>query len=175
MRRARRSRDSAAPPMSGAGADAPAVDAHAKALQLLARREHSRAELRRKLLGRDYPPGEVDAALAALAAEGWLSNARFAEMLVRSRLARGWGPRRLRQELARHEIDADTIAALLDAGADEASWGARARAQLERRFGAAPAADYNERARRARFLARRGFPAGIARAAAWGEVDDDET
>ena len=60
-----------------------------RALALLVRREHSRKELARKLAERGI---ERDAALAAvdrLAGDGWQSDVRFAEMLVRSRVGQG--------------------------------------------------------------------------------------
>lgn len=132
----------------------------AKALALLARREHSAAELRRKLLERGLAEGEVDAALATLAACRWQSDGRFAESLVRRRLESGYGPRLIEAELARHGIDRDAAAALL-AGED---WNQRALAALGRRAARGPGDPAGLR-RLAAFLERRGYPAAAIRAA----------
>ncbi len=130
---------------------------------MLARREHSRQELRARLARDDYPDDEIDAALAALAASNYQSDQRFAEMLVRSRIRQGYGPQRLRAELRTHHLSDDLIADLLTDA--EADWLEQARDQLRRRYGDTAPEDYRERARRMQFLVRRGFSAATARAA----------
>ncbi len=136
-------------------------DAYARALGLLARREHSARELGAKLGARGFGVAEVERTLAQLAAEGALSNRRYAESLARERLAQGYGPRRIEAELvARGVVDEDIRAAL---GALAADWEAVATAALARRCGAAltePAG----RAKRAAFLLRRGFDPATVRA-----------
>ncbi len=105
----------------------------------------------------------MDAALDALAGEGLLSDRRFAEAYVDSRVARGFGPLRIREELRRRGIDG----AARDAACPETSrrWDALACAARVRRFGEPPPGDFPERARQARFLTRRGFsPAQVAAA-----------
>src|SRR5690606_1196122 len=97
------------------------------ALRLLARREHSTLELRRKLLLREYPESLVDQVIAELAAEKLLSDERFAEEFVRSRREKGYGPRRIQAELYQHGID-PTVAESLLREAEE-DWQARALAQ----------------------------------------------
>ncbi len=125
---------------------------------MLARREHSRAELARKLAAVGTPE-EIAAVLDQLEAAGLLSDARFAESLVHARAAR-FGAARLRHDLRVKGVAEDVIDAALtdDAGTELA----RARLVRQRRFGAAPAgrADY---ARQARFLQQRGFAADIIR------------
>jgi len=76
-----------------------------QALALLTRREHSRRELTRKLRARGCTSDEIDEALARLTEDGWQSDARFAETLVRHRAASGYGPRWIRAELATHNLD----------------------------------------------------------------------
>lgn len=137
-----------------------AAEATARALRLLARREHSDRELRRKLAERGVADAEVDAALAALKARNWQSDARFAESLVRRRIEAGYGPRVIEAELARHGIGRADAAALLA----EHDWHERAREALRRRQGAG-AADPAARRRLAAFLERRGFPSSAIRAA----------
>ncbi len=127
-----------------------------RALGLLARREHSRFELRRKLGDAHAEPGLIEALLDDLAAAGLQSDRRYAESFVRSRVGRGQGPLRIRQELRQRGIDSALAAqALADS---EADWDARLREVYRKRFGTAPPADRREQARRARFLAQRGFP-----------------
>jgi len=164
----------------------PPTTLKARALQLLSQREHSRLELRRKLLAharklqietpsqgdaaafddaaltRRVPPsartlGEVDALLDGLAASGLLSEARFVETRVRSRAARH-GNLRIRQELAQHGLELSHA----QAQALEESEFARARDVWARKYAALPA-DAAERARQMRFLANRGFSADVIR------------
>lgn len=145
----------------------------ARALRLLAQREHSRSELRRKLLAhalkaevakrpaddggapdddaRAAATAAVDDLLDALEAAGHLSEVRFVESRVHARAPR-FGRRRIEAELARHGLE-------IGATADRelaASEVERAREVWARRFGAPPN-DARERARQMRFLAGRGF------------------
>ncbi len=148
------------------------------AMDLLARREHSRLELTEKLrrhCGRaqaaqsaDGPttpadPGTTEAliqrTLDQLEADGLQSDARYAEVLVRSRCNRGQGPLRIRADLRQRGLDATAVDSLLEAYED--SWPELALEAVSKRFGDAPAADRREWARRARFLAGRGFPEGL--------------
>ncbi len=160
---------------------APPLSLRARALQWLSQREHSRLELRRKLLRaarrRDAqaaepvadPGPEVDALLDWLAANRYLSEARFVESRVHARSAR-FGNRRITQELAQH-------GAVLDAGTAEqleATELARARAVWLRKFGAAPVADMAARAKQMRFLAGRGFSAEVIRRVVLGGGDMED-
>jgi regulatory protein len=148
----------------------PRRSARLAAMDLLARREHARAELRDKLLARDFPADEVAAALEALAAEGLQSDARFVEAFVRSRLGRGQGPLRILAELRQRAVAPELVdGALAGAGVD---WTALARAARERRFGPGCPADWAERARQARFLAQRGFSSEQVRGALGADDDN---
>jgi regulatory protein len=126
-----------------------------RALSFLARREHSRAELARKLAPHLGECDDVAALLDELAAKGWLSDARFAEQAIRSK-ARRFGPRKLAYDLRAKGVDDEAIAAgLRAAGRDGVSsiehvWKSRFRARP---------ADEREKARHARFLMGRGFAA----------------
>jgi regulatory protein len=146
----------------------------ARALQLLAQREHSRIELRRKLLlharadadadadaaGADAdaspdPGAAIDALLDWLEAHAYLSPARFVESRLHARSAR-FGNLRIQRELAQHAVTLSPEAAL----ALRSSELARARAVWARKY-PAPATDSADRARQARFLAGRGFSADV--------------
>ncbi len=135
-------------------------EARAHATRLLARREHSRRELRTKLAARGYEARAIDAALAELASRGLQSDARFVEGFVRSALARGQGELKIRAALRQRGIDDNLASPHL--ALDDAQWGERAAKALRKRFGAAPPCDCAERAHQVRFLAGRGFPSAVA-------------
>jgi len=148
----------------------PKRSAYDKALGLLARREHSRRELKLKLRQGGYAGDEAGDALDRLGEQHYQDDDRFGEMLVRSRASQGYGPLRLRAELKSHGLSDARIRQLLDeAGID---WAASAAAQLRRRYGATAVPDPSERARRAQFLLRRGFPAATVRGLTHAEVDE---
>jgi len=136
------------------------ADLRRKAIGLLARREHSRRELKQKL-GRGADGELVDLVVDALAEEGLQSDARCAEMIVYARVERGHGPLRIRSDLRDAGIDGETVDLLLEAEDDH--WEARLRKLVDRRYGCEAPEDAREWSRRARFLASRGFPEGLIR------------
>lgn len=140
------------------------------ALRLLARREHSARELKRKLTARGLEGSETREAIDRLQDQRYQDDDRFAGMLVRSRASQGYGPQRIRAELKTHAVPDARIRELLDEA--EVDWEASALDQLRRRYGGKGAADHAERARRAQFLLRRGFAAATVRRATHAEVDD---
>jgi regulatory protein len=155
------------------GSDDPAKprrSAYDKALGLLARREHSQRELKTKLRQGGYEKEEATEAIDRLGEQQYQDDDRFAEVLVRSRIAQGYGPMRLRVELKSHGLADARIRELLDAA--EADWNALATAQLRRRYGGKVPGDAAERSRRAQFLLRRGFAAATVRSVTHAEVDD---
>jgi len=141
------------------------------ALELLARREHSRHELARKLAQRGFADHVVGSALDELERTGALADARFADSFVRSRIAKGQGPQRIRAELAQRGItDSEADEGL---AAAEVDWLAAIRAVRAKRFGPELPRDYAERARQARFLQYRGFDGAQIRAALEFDADSD--
>jgi regulatory protein len=125
------------------------------AVALLARREHSRTELRRKLARRGFPQPLVDEVLDALETENLLSDQRFAECFVVQRTARGLGPLKIRYELRERGVSDDLAAQFIDT--DRQSWYERALAVRQKRFGPDRPQDIQERSRQSRFLVQRGF------------------
>jgi regulatory protein len=148
----------------------PKRSAYDKALGLLARREHSRKELKTKLRQGGYEGEETVDALDRLGAQHYQDDDRFAEVLLRSRIGQGYGPMRLRVELKSHGLADARIRELMDEA--EVDWDASAAAQLRRRYGGAGTSDPAERNRRAQFLLRRGFAAATVRRVTHAEVDD---
>ena len=126
-----------------------------RALGLLARRDHSRAELLAKLVRSGHERAEAERAVEGLARQGLVSDSRFAEAFVRSRIERGGGPLRIRRDLEARGVERSTVERLLDP--DDEAWEARARGAREKRFGAAPPRERSEAARQTRFLLGRGF------------------
>lgn len=126
-----------------------------QALGLLARREHSQYELRLKLWRRGFEDDLVDEVISELRDEDLLSDARYAEAYVASRVSRGFGPIRIRGELQQRGVD-EALAEDAVANAD-CDWEANAADQLRRRFGDEPADDQRERQRQYRYLANRGY------------------
>jgi len=126
----------------------------ARALRYLARREHSRLELARKLAPHAEDPAEVERVLDELEQRGWLSERRVVEQVVHARRAR-FGARRIGRELLEKGISEEGVAAALPglkSGEQEA-----ARAVWLRKFGGRQPRGLAERARQVRFLQGRGF------------------
>ena len=130
-----------------------------RALRHLSRRDHSRAELARKLAAHG-DADEIDAVIERMGELGLQSDTRYAEAFVRGKAGR-FGASRLRSELARRGIDRDLIDEAI-AGECVESEGDRARAVLRGRF-TEPPADAREWARQARFLQTRGFAPDLIR------------
>lgn len=126
-----------------------------RALGLLVRREHSRKELERKLAARGVEAGEARAAVEKMQGEGWQSDARFAEFLVRSRAANGYGPLHVRAELGMHGLDNESIAAAL--AAFDGDWNEIAVGLVRRRFGEAGPQGMMQKRKAVELLMRRGF------------------
>ena len=140
-----------------------------RALRLLGQREHSRAELERKLGPHEAEPGELARALDDLQAKGFINEQRVLESVVFRRAPR-LGAMRVRQELQAKGLAPEAISqAVADLQATEVE---RARDVWRRKFGA-PAEDPPTRAKHMRFLAGRGFGAEAIRKVVKGAWDDD--
>ncbi len=125
----------------------------ARAMRFLARREHSREELKRKLEPRAGEGDDLDLLLDDLSNRGWLSDVRFAEISIRSRSGR-YGPLRLVHQLRSKGVAQETIDAAFKA--TDAERACSIEKVWSSRFDA-PAAGERERARHIRFLQGRGF------------------
>ena len=142
-----------------------------RALNILARREISRAELAKKLQPYCEDADELQTLLDDLAARHWQSDARYAEAYIHSKAPRH-GHLRLYQTLSSRGVDEDIIRELMP---DRVSETAHAVAVLLKKFKQAPA-DAAERYKHMRFLAYRGFDSDTvhrAMAQAWQDKAED--
>ena len=139
-----------------ADSEVTAVDVRRAAMDLLARREHSRQELQRKLARRFAVDAEVIfSVINQLTQEGLQSDQRLAEALLRYRSNRGQGPLKIKAEMREKCIESDLIEQILDE--ENIDWFDIALRVLEKRYGDGSAVDASERAKRTRFLQQRGF------------------
>jgi regulatory protein len=129
----------------------------ARALRYLARREHSRAELARKLSRYAESVEILEGVLCELERKKQLSNERFAETRAHW-MARKYGVARIRQDLQSKGISEEISNRVTPEAADAE----RASAILRRKY-RYPATTREECARRARFLQSRGFSYDVIR------------
>lgn len=155
-----------------------------RAITLLSQREHSRSELRQKLLRilrRDLaaaagpqaadsdevnpsaepetdPADQVETLLEWLQQQGYLSDERFVESRIHARASR-YGDLRIKQELAQHglSLSADKLATLKEGEYE------RAKAIWQRKFGGQVAQDLAVKAKQMRFMIARGFSSETVR------------
>lgn len=130
-----------------------------RAVRLLAQREHSLRELREKLARKGADEAIAARVVEDLRERGLQSDERFAESFVHSRLNRGHGPIRIRQELSQRGIPDELADALLTRSRE--CWLALAAEARGRKFGGEAPVERNAWNRQARFLARRGFPSDL--------------
>lgn len=133
------------------------ADIRLAAMNLLARREHSVWELRRKLRIRFPDDALLDEQLSRLTEQNLQSDMRFAESYIRQRIYRGYGPVRLREELRERGVSRTDITRLMEEL--EIDWRAHAMQVMQNKYGGLPPRDIKEEARRARFMQHRGFTA----------------
>jgi len=141
------------------------------AMDLLARREHGRVELTRKLRQRGACPEMIDIALDRLTEEGLLSESRYLESFINYRARAGYGPLRIREELSQRGLSrGDIEEALRECGFN---WQEQLEDTWRRKFSAQLPEDAKERARQGCFLSYRGYSLEmIGRLLSGREFDD---
>ncbi len=137
----------------------PSPSLKGRALRLLASRDHSRAELQRKLAPHAESPEQLAAVLDEMLAKGFLDEARAAQSLL-NRRSPGRGAARVLAELRQRGLPDPLVQAAASELRDTEAQ--RARAAWDKKFGQPPA-DPLERARQMRFLAARGFAPELVR------------
>jgi regulatory protein len=145
-----------------------ASDIRRVAMDLLARREHSRQELADKLALRFADRPLIQQALDRLQQERLQSDQRFAEVFLHSRAQRLYGPLRIRAELRQRGVAEENIEAAFGQAAIE--WQHNLQTLAATKFGRRPPADAKEKAKRLRFLQYRGFASGQIQRL-WGAAD----
>jgi len=141
-----------------------------RATRILAMRDHSEAEFRRKLVlateraahfSRDETPPEpltteeIEQIVAWCYQHNWLDDARFAEHYLAGRSRKGYGPQRIRMELGQKGVDNVLIdETLLNAAID---WQSLAFHVAERKFGLPLPSEWKEKAKVQRYLMTKGF------------------
>ena len=140
-------------------------------MDLLARREHGRVELTRKLCQRGACPDMIDIALDRLTEEGLLSESRYLESYINYRAGSGYGPLRIREELGQRGLSrSDIEEALRESGFN---WQEQLEDTWRRKFAGKLPEDAKERARQGRFLSYRGYTMDmIGRVLSGREFDD---
>ena len=142
-------------------------DLRLAAMNLLARREHLRAELKTKLSRRFGPEAELEPILDQLEADKLLSDERFVASYLRYRSSNGYGPARIEQELRQKGAPGGLVAQAI--AETDTDWRALAREVRLKKFGREEPADFKEKSRQLRFLQYRGFSGELTGVA----FDDD--
>ena len=139
----------------------PLGEAIARCYRHLGEREHTTAQLRRRLLRARTEPDVAEQALEALRDQGYIDDGRYARLLVEDRRRiDGWGAQRIRQALDSAGVEREVIEEAL-AGTTHASELEAATALLDRRL-TAPPGDDRERARAFGILIRAGYESEVA-------------
>lgn len=133
------------------------ADIRFAAMNLLARREHTRQELHNKLQRRFPDAVLVAVEIQRLSDENLQSDERFAENFVRYRAGLGFGFMHVRQDMRQRGLCDSQIALAFDCA--EISWVALAEEVYRKKFGERPPADIKEKAKRVRYMQYRGFGA----------------
>ncbi len=145
-----------------------APQARDAALRLLGRREHSARELKAKLRARGLEGEEAEQIVGDLVDQGWQSDTRYAELLVRSRIGQGYGRMRIEAEMRVAGIGDNEIREAIEAA--EVDWDALAHSVWSRRFD--EPRNRGERQKQYRFMAARGFTGGQIARILKGDSDD---
>ena len=127
----------------------------ARAVNILARREHSQLELRKKLRKAEFELDEINVVIEKLAQIDLQSDPRFAENYLHYRSQRGFGSQKIRFELNERGVDKQIINAVFEQG--DIDWFSLAVIARNKRFGEKAPDDLKDRAKQQRFLQYRGF------------------
>lgn len=146
------------------GAKATEIDVEAKALTILAMRDHAVGELRKKLEERYYPDKHIDAVIERFTEMGYLNDERTAERFAKSLVRQGWGPMKIRIKMKQKGYTSECIDDTMLEVDDDATWLESATDRLESKFRKEPSElDDKEMQKAYRHLSYRGFPGGIIR------------
>ena len=122
---------------------------------MLARREHSAFEIRRKLKLKDIADAEIEEAVERLQQEGLLSDQRYAEAYIHMRMGKGYGPLRIALELKERGVAESDYGHYLYT--NDRDWHSVLKSAYDKKYGNRVCDDYQEKAKRIRYLQYRGF------------------
>lgn len=125
------------------------------ALLLLNQREHASSEVRLKLKQKGHSEENIETTIEELTSLNYLNDERFAEIYIRSKANRGFGPNRIYQELQQKGLAGDIIKSAINAA--EIDWYEAARELKLNKYGAAPAEDFKQKSKQMRHLQYKGF------------------
>ena len=158
------------------GAKADANQVEAKALWLIASRDHSEGELRRKLSQRGFPLEHIDTVIARFKTYGYIEDVRIAGRFASSLMRSGWGPSQIRAKMMKRSFGSEQIDGALDEIFEEHGeevWVGYARDRLKTKFNMPPhQIPAEERLKAKRHLAYRGYGGSVLRDAF--EPDEEE-
>jgi len=137
------------------------LDIEQAAMRLLAQNEHTVRQLKTKLRKKDFDVKAIEVVLEDLQQRNLLSDERFAEQYLQMRSRKGFGPVRIEQEMYEKGVSDSLIAISMDNA--DINWQELMQQTLQKKYGSGVSLNYEERARRARFLEYRGFPASLIR------------
>ena len=133
--------------------------------KVLAGRQVTVAELRKKLVAGEHDPDEIERGIERCLAAGLLDDTRYATAFVESRVRRGHGARRIRQDLQRRGIDRVLVDAVLAPHQEAGELDAAAIEAARKKFARIDLADAKARAKALRWLLSRGYSSAQAYAA----------
>lgn len=131
------------------------VDIKGRIIRALARREHSRYELKVKMILKSFDGDAIDQVLDELESEALVSDERFAEAYCYHRKSRGFGPVRVASELKERQVSDDLVDKYVDSA--ENDWFDSAVYQRGKKFGVGKVDDFSQKAKQMRFLQQKGF------------------
>ena len=143
------------------------------AVSLLARRDYSSIELKKKLAERGYTDHAFEVVVDDMVSMNKVNDERFGQNVVAYRARRGHGPARIRSQLQKSGLSRSAIDDAVK-GEEAPDFLALARSVRARKFGPEIPRDRKERARQARFLQYRGFSNDHIRAVLEGDPEDGE-
>lgn len=126
------------------------------AVGLLARRDYSRHQIKTKLLQKGFELSEIEPVLDRCVDNGFLDDARFAALLLRSHISKGHGQNRIRQSMAQKGLSKEAIERALNNS--DCDWFELAKSKANKKFANnGPISDQKDRAKRVRYLMGQGY------------------
>ena len=125
-------------------------------MDLLARREHGINELSRKLIAKKLDPELVEEAIDGLVRDNLVSDERFCECMINSRVNRGNGPIKVRYELRNKGVPDHIVDRVMDELLPD--WQQSLVKLIKKKYAGQLSGTPAERVKQVKFLASRGFP-----------------